>query len=153
MLTVVLKRFTSDKNKLDNTIDIDLEIDICKVPYFLFAVVIHSGSYNAGHYKLLVNEEMTMNWFLYDDSRVSRVSWSIPYLFLIAIQVDHQTTLNEFGGGSECSCICFYILKGRAYSILASERLSRQRKLDVTILLSSDESSSEPVAKSMSISN
>ena len=87
-LVIHFKRFQYDKNsrdKLDTFIDYPIkEVDLqnftmlnspsrSNAKYSLFAVSIHSGGLGAGHYTAYAQNHSDNQWYLFNDSTVSKI--------------------------------------------------------------------------------
>jgi ubiquitin C-terminal hydrolase len=68
-LIIILKRFGNDQRKIDTPIDVPFT---WRHNYELQGAVIHSGSYNGGHYTYVTKSKT--GWNMCDDSNISPIS-------------------------------------------------------------------------------
>lgn len=69
VLLVVLQRFDATNTKNNSQMVVDKQLDVAGTTYILFAAIFHCGTVGSGHYKLLLNEELKMQWMIYDDDK------------------------------------------------------------------------------------
>jgi len=72
-LIIHLKRFdfTFGANKINNSIDMDLNLNLKNENFSLRSIVVHIGNVGGGHYINIVNKNNT--WYVCNDSNISKV--------------------------------------------------------------------------------
>jgi len=76
-LIITLKRYDKFNNKINTPTDMASNININNKSYYLRGIVFHYGTTSGGHYVYYGNKGENINkddWFLYDDSSVSKIS-------------------------------------------------------------------------------
>ncbi|XP_046708632.1 plectin-like [Silurus meridionalis] len=79
ILTLYLKRFYFDYNQMRPvknhcSINISPKLEIKNIGYSLYAVINHYGDESGGHYNVFIKSFEDGEWYLFDDSSVTRVS-------------------------------------------------------------------------------
>lgn len=70
ILCLHLKRFTNNLKKIRFNVNFDLILNINKNKYELFGLVMHSGTFDGGHYYVIIKNE-NEKWYNFNDTNVN----------------------------------------------------------------------------------
>lgn len=96
ILFIHLKRFSFINNSMKKNkqvVDFSKQISLNNMIYTLKSIIIHIGEYGSGHYITLSVTEKNNEWFLYNDSHVTKIKelnnqllYQNSYMFLYEIE-------------------------------------------------------------------
>ncbi|KAH0794464.1 Clan CA, family C19, ubiquitin hydrolase-like cysteine peptidase [Histomonas meleagridis] len=92
------------------------QIELEGISYELFAVISHSGTPTFGHYVSLIRVGLGNQWYMFNDSSVSKVSEAeVMHSF------DNESTMFSFGFGKPHAYMVFYVRKESVNIITATD--------------------------------